>query len=725
MSLYQLLPGVHRRRDAEVGSPLEAYLAVVDEVLDSVQADINRLYDDWFVETCAEWVVPYLGDLLGAPRLRPIEARDASLRAYAANTIAYRRRKGTVAVLEQLAFDVTGWRARAVEYFELLSGTQHLNHLRPDRSGTLDLRDSDELDRLRHGGHGRLGRYRGAFDTAPRTPDLRSVVSRRGTHNIPNVGLWLWRLDAYPLTVPLSADPSGPNRFRISQLTIDTPVFNVPQSETSIETLAEEANVPGPIRLLALQRDLGSAQGDAATRYCGRDRAIELYSGTASIDPETFAAVDLGTWSVDGWDSTDGPILIDPTSSRLMLPERFDPTQIRVRSAYAAAADFGGGPYDRTESTERAAPWHRSIGKSPLIGDPVDHPTLTAALAEWTADAPDIASIEISDSDRYGGAIDISVPADAELTLRAAEGCRPILGAIGSVRLSAPAEARVIIDGLLITGPIEVDGPLTLELRDCTLVPGHSLQTDGAPRHPGLPSIVVADGHDTRLELRRTVSGPIRMPAQPARVEERAPLAIWDSVVQAPRRPGGPIPAIAADDAGTHGAEAAIESSTIAGSVHVTELVASDVIFTGRVAVERTQAGCLRFSYVPRRDSEGTSKTPRRYRCEPDTTITFETELAGARASAEGSSLGPVAVAALEDRLIRSVVPTFVSSAYGDPGYMQLADLTPVAIRTGGEGGTEMGALAQAKAPIRIENLRRALDHYARYGTEVGALHQT
>ena len=30
-----------------------------------LEGDIDRLYDDWFAETCEEWVVPYIGDLLG------------------------------------------------------------------------------------------------------------------------------------------------------------------------------------------------------------------------------------------------------------------------------------------------------------------------------------------------------------------------------------------------------------------------------------------------------------------------------------------------------------------------------------------------------------------------------------------------------------------------------------------------------------------------------------
>ena len=118
--LFDLLPAVYRLRDAAQGDPLRALLDVIDTEVQRIEDDIEGLYDNWFIETCAEWVVPYIGDLLGVRPLTPIEAAGFSQRGYVANTIAYRRRKGTAAVLEQLARDVTGWPARAVEFFERL-----------------------------------------------------------------------------------------------------------------------------------------------------------------------------------------------------------------------------------------------------------------------------------------------------------------------------------------------------------------------------------------------------------------------------------------------------------------------------------------------------------------------------------------------------------------------------------------------------------------------------
>ncbi|HQR28659.1 MAG TPA: hypothetical protein PLP61_16565, partial [Nocardioides sp.] len=89
--LYDLLPSLHRMRDEARGGPLRELLRVVSEQVDVLEQDIERLYDNWFVETCADWVVPYLGDLVG---YRPLA--DAGLVADPTSPEA--RRRGRVLV---------------------------------------------------------------------------------------------------------------------------------------------------------------------------------------------------------------------------------------------------------------------------------------------------------------------------------------------------------------------------------------------------------------------------------------------------------------------------------------------------------------------------------------------------------------------------------------------------------------------------------------------------
>jgi hypothetical protein len=178
--LYQLLPAVHRMRDSEQGEPLRALLQVIAEQVNLVEDDIGQLYENWFIETCEDWVVPYIADLVGhRPVLEAGEPGDVSSaqgrarnrilvpRREVANTIRYRRRKGTLALLELLAADVAGWPARAVEFYRLLAQTQSLSHPHLERGRTADLRAGDALDLLN-----------GAFDEIAHTIDVRRILSR-------------------------------------------------------------------------------------------------------------------------------------------------------------------------------------------------------------------------------------------------------------------------------------------------------------------------------------------------------------------------------------------------------------------------------------------------------------------------------------------------------------------------------------------------------------------
>ena len=211
--LYELLPAIYRIRDAQrVGTPadvppLQALVRILAQQARVIEENLAQLYDDQFVETCAPWVLPYIGDLIGIKGLPSVGLEALNPRAEVGRTIGYRRRKGTVAMLEQLARDVTLWPARAVEFFQLLATTQYLNHLRPENQSFISIRGAERLEYLG-----------GAFEhTAAGEPDLthtievRRIASRRGRYNIPNVGIFLWRLREFPLT---RSPPFRPAKIR-------------------------------------------------------------------------------------------------------------------------------------------------------------------------------------------------------------------------------------------------------------------------------------------------------------------------------------------------------------------------------------------------------------------------------------------------------------------------------------------------------------------------------
>src|SRR4051812_755626 len=197
--LYAQLPAYIREKDAAEGQPLKGLLALIETQADIVDHDIKQLYNDAFIETCESWVIPYIGDLvaniplfdesrvrdgntagelfldLTGPSLKPRIGLGA--RADVAKTIYYRRRKGVLPMLEELARDVTGWAAHAVEFFQILGWTQWLrNHVRPTAYRTSDIRSVERMDRIGS-----------AFDETAHTVDVRPINAFNGWHNIKNI----------------------------------------------------------------------------------------------------------------------------------------------------------------------------------------------------------------------------------------------------------------------------------------------------------------------------------------------------------------------------------------------------------------------------------------------------------------------------------------------------------------------------------------------------------
>ncbi len=52
-------------RIRQVTGPLDALLSEIALQSEISEQDIEGLYDNWFIETCDAWVVPYIGDLIG------------------------------------------------------------------------------------------------------------------------------------------------------------------------------------------------------------------------------------------------------------------------------------------------------------------------------------------------------------------------------------------------------------------------------------------------------------------------------------------------------------------------------------------------------------------------------------------------------------------------------------------------------------------------------------
>ena len=70
--LYDRLPEIYRIEDAkqDSGEPLaRAARRCSSRPSARVHENIESLYHDLFIETCADWAVPYIADLLGTSHL--------------------------------------------------------------------------------------------------------------------------------------------------------------------------------------------------------------------------------------------------------------------------------------------------------------------------------------------------------------------------------------------------------------------------------------------------------------------------------------------------------------------------------------------------------------------------------------------------------------------------------------------------------------------------------
>jgi hypothetical protein len=745
-ALYELLPAVHRVRDATEGFPLRGLVQAIDELAEALEADTDRLYDNWFIETCDEWVVPYLGDLLAVRGLLPVEGAGFSQRGLVANTVALRRAKGTAAMLEQLARDVTGWPAKAIEYFELLATTRAMNHERRSDVAVVDVRDAARAELT-----GTL------FGRAAHTADARHIDVGRGRHNIPNVGIHLWRLQAYGLTEVTAHAVEPGARYTFDPLGGDVPLFNVPRAERALTELAAELSVPGRLRRRPLhdeleQRRQAAAEERAAAAAVGAPGAPEevaeqryfddrqpvlaltlvsqAHAGAPvlrdEVPPDRLLICNLSDYA-GGWRrppddktyrtsaGTDVTVpiaaAVDPELGRLALPSPA-PSQlvgVEVRYAYGFPGDVGGGPYDRRESVsavlaglppDPALRHQWGVTQDPEVTGPGIVRTLRDAVAAWNAlPAGRFGVIAVMDSRTYegdlAGAHAVEVKAGSRLLILAAgwpvdQAARALArvrrpGRVTPERRRPHLLGRLEVRGSAGTNPAARGGELTID----------GLLLDGA--------VSVAPGDLGVLRLSHSTAVPAR-----GGLEVRADAAGGDNRrlrVLLERSICGPLrvdprahsvrvaQSIVDADGGVALAVPALEANgaTVLGTTDTSSIQASDSIFAGRVEVERRQQGCVRYSYLPI-----DSIVPRRFRCQPEN-----------EAAAD------------------AVAPAFTSTAYGEPAYCQLARRCPAEIAAGGEHDGEMGAYGFMQQPRRLANLDAQLDEYLRFGLEAGVFFVT
>jgi hypothetical protein len=756
--LYNLLPAIYRMQDADQGEPLRALLQVISEQLNLVEDDIAQLYENWFIETADDWAVPYIGDLVGYQPVHagsdPLNASDPRAvqrgkilvpRRDVANTLRYRSQKGTLALLELLSQDVAGWPARAVEFYQLLGASQSLNFIRPQRGGTLSLRDGATLDSLD-----------GPFDLAAHTVDVRRITSAtsQGLMNLSNVGLFVWRLRNYPVTAgggrPINGRPPNhvdrrAGRFTFSSLGNDCPLFTLPEAEADPTGLAEPLNVPAPIRRRALQAHKEQYYGPGKSfclyrrtqRSSGRRGSFETLLEPIPVEQITVA--NLSDWF---YRPSSGQVAVDPERGRIAFPPREMPDDLLVHYYYGFSADIGGGEYHRALA-ETEPEWKATV----TSGDRSHRTPLNDALSRWVSEKPLHAVIEIADSGIYSEQINIvfdeQTPGQT-LELRAADRCFPVLRLL-NVLVNQSDDLSVTggpgnclnLSGLLIAcRGVRVNGDLDqVCITHSTLVPGWELDSEctpccgsepsltmidapaeeevpaaskpgtkspsysseQAPQQPAPPETPARPPRTTRLIIRASILGSIQVIRDAVR-KEPLQIELSDSILDAT---DPEFDALSTPDGTVAHAALTITRCTVIGEISTHAIILGEnSIFYSPVRVARRQIGCMRFSYIA-----PDSRTPRRFNCQPDLV------LAGLDPENEDRADGEARVA-----------PRFNSLRYGTPVYCQLANDCAGEIKQGAEDESEMGVFHDLYQPQRLANLQARLDDYTPASTQAGII---
>jgi hypothetical protein len=723
--LWQLLPAVYRTMDgATPGAPgpLQELLNRIGAQAATLRRSIDRLWENQSIETCDDWVVPYIGDLLATRLVSCLDARAQRLDV--AKTIYYRRRSGTLGVLEELAADIAGRDARAVEFFRRLGRTRHqfdppignvfaaaapvwtpsttytagrvvangANTYRciaggisassggPTGTGT-DIHDGGAIWTF-VGPVGSLvpAVIEGLAGVDSRTPaggfaDLRNAYAAANADTA---------FDEFAHTADFRRGAQSAGWYNISHLGVF--IWWLQSFEILAATPVSNGKSPAcftfdpsgrEIPLFAPSSRTAASFGDdwVSPNEWQLPVAVRNVLWNGYPDQLYLSAFWVGT--VAG--ST--PALLPRDATRIQ-PERgvFSfvgaPPTGRIVTTYhfgfMAAIGAGGFPERLLEPMDQPAAVTTVSGGSGL----------DTALGGLTG----AATVKISDSLTYAGlTTGLTLPA-APVVLRAEDLARPMIrwAGGGATWTITGAGNSLVLQGLWLQGAdIVLAGSFdTVTLRFVTLDPG----TSGSSNPPfgkaidGMPLAPVhlwVDAKITTLSLERCITGPIR--TRPSGFVEQ--LTATDSIIQA-------IPTGATDNYAlqTQSGNVSLSRTTVLGRAAVHRLDASECILDDAATAEDTQHGCVRFC-----------------------------------AYAQNSKLH----APYRSVRVPPVGPLFVSRRFGAPDYarlLRLADNAIISPQTGdtilggAQNGSEMGAFCGEGITLKKRGLAIKFEEYAPLG---------
>lgn len=731
--LYNLLPQIHRIRDIEQGNPLKALLNIIGEQVNLLEEDIDRLYENSFIESAEDWAVSYIADLIGYHPLTTFgesgsETAQNGIKRFqsftprrdVANTLRHRRRKGTLEILESLAHDVADWPSRAVEFYKLLGWLQNLNHPQLQRAQLADIRNVYQMSLLNS-----------AFDNTARTVDVRRINSKNtvGRYNLSSIGVFVWRLKSYSVT-KTQAFKCGDNCFTFNSLGLDTPLFCNPKFKCDYDEEhiynsinQDELCLPKPLDRRSFEstrvrctdkEEIKKVNKLKAAYYSLHFKIWEVKQNEINPIPEqvpfeNIKITDLKLWKTSDLD--DDQIAVDPCTGRIAYPKNKDiKHDILVSYFYGFSADIGGGEYSRSLMEPAIPAISKYVTRFYQVGG-CNGKKICEALKKFKDEKPTFAVIEFTESYVFIEPIQIELGPNQYLQMRAANRVRPVIFPVVSTTENKPNAMEVklskgsqfVLDGILLAGK----GLLLKELKPD---PGEKTPSDFSVRvlirHSTLPpiqtdkdakAILKIEKLNAKVHIEHSIIGGIQIYQDQVKTDP-IEVSISDSLIDSSNHV---LNAIGAEEK-EKPAHASLRfyRCTIFGAINVHAIeFAENTIFNDDVRVARRQIGCMRFCYV---DTTKQSRTPKRYRCQPDLENQDK-----------------------QNSTIDSVRPVYTALNYNEPGYGQLSLECNEKIRLGADDQSEMGVYHDLYQPQREANLRTRLEEYVPAEFDVNLIFET
>ncbi|WP_223645139.1 hypothetical protein [Corallococcus sp. EGB] len=341
--LYSHLPALYRVVDMAEGTrepkkslaprgveELYKFLRILAAPIARTRQSVEELHADLFIDKSADWVLPYLADMIG---MRLVFPDAASNRRDVRGTVGWRRRKGTPTMLEEMAGDLSGQLAVTREGWKRILLAQDLDLYRPERT-VAGLRAATIAERAS-----------GPLDTAFHAVDPRRIGRNTGRYHPKHVAHWLYPTKLFPVTEGTAKDrtrytgggvPEVDYRFAFNPLGEDVPLR---MRRASAEDRLASDRVP-PLHFAERPGDYFDQEGGSGAGFTVRFTGLPAAVATAS--KEARSAVRLPAARALAADLCD-VLLLSHVAERLSSPVRVGVMAVPLTGADSNVPNIAAG----------------------------------------------------------------------------------------------------------------------------------------------------------------------------------------------------------------------------------------------------------------------------------------------------------------------------------------------------------------------------------------------